>query len=601
MADAEKSEEKPRPTPHMLRRLFGEYRWESKLTVLAGAIALVTAFGELVPAWFVRQAVNYFGDWVRAGQPGRLVVWAFAVPIVIVVVIQNLLRYSQTMARADLGVRLTNRLRERMYEAVQRHSLTYHKKQTTGDLIARSTRDINSMGHFLNFAVFNILDLVVFLGGAIAVLVWVNPMFALIALSPLPLAVYLTIRFGRRVRGKWRDANDAYGEVTTVLQENIAGARVVRAFAQEVAEERKFGGRIDSYVGKIIAALDFWITRTLFSSFVFGLVMPVALAYGAYAVIKGWMREGDMTLCFFYMAPVEQRLHHLIHTVEVYQNAAAGAERVFEILDEEPTVRTSPGARPIPALRERGGAEVEFRNVSFGYDPEKRVLCDVSLVAPGGETIALVGRTGSGKSTLISLIPRFHDVTAGAVLVNGTDVRDIKLEALRRSIGIIFQETFLFSATVRDNIAYGHPGASTETVEAAAKAAQAHEFITQLEKGYDTVIGERGVTLSGGQAQRIAIARAILLDPKVLIMDDATASVDSETERHIRETMRAVSAGRTNFVIAHRISSVAHADRIYVLDGGRVVEQGTHAELVALGGMYGDMCAQQLAGKLNGV
>jgi len=587
-------EESTRPRTS-LWRLLREYRHEPGLTALAALVSVAAAGAELLPHVFVRDAINHLQVW--CGVRGPLSMWPFVILIALAALIQNLLRFAYSVSRMELSVRISNRFRRRMYEAVQRHSLTYHKQTTTGDLIARSTGDVQDMGRFIHFAVFGTADMLVFLCGAIIILFIINWPFALIALSPLPLATYLTVRFGARMRPIWKGARDAYGEVTTVLQENIAGARVVRAFAQESAEEGKFAGKTGSYVERVIHAVRYWALRMIASNLIFSMVMPVALFYGSYAVIRGWLGVGDIVLCFSMMRPIQRRLHHVLRLVEVYQRAGAGADRVYEVLDERPSIRSRPGADPMPEQPVGTGAAVEFRNVSFGYEADKPVLRDVSFSAEPGQTIAVVGHTGSGKSTLIGLIPRFHDPTAGTVRINGREARDIQLEELRRSVGIIFQDTFLFSATVRENIAYGRPGAGNEAIQVAAEAAQAHEFILELEDGYDTVVGERGVTLSGGQAQRIAIARAVLLDPSVLVMDDATASVDSETERLIRETMRRVAEGRTNFVVAHRVSSVAHADQILVLEDGRIVERGTHAELVAAGGVYRRMCDQQFAGR----
>jgi len=588
--------DKRRISPASLRRLFGQYRPEAKLTALTTVLSVASSLAELAPAVLIRNAINYLDMSIKLPGRAEVVIWPFVAAIALMALIHGLLRFVQTLARAELTVRIANGLRERMYRAVQRHSLTYHKKTTTGDLIARSTRDIQSIARFVGFGVFAAADLVIFLGGACAVLLWINPVFALIALCPLPLVLFLVVRSSARVRGLWRETSESYAKVTTVVQENVAGARVVRAFAQEHAERAKFVDRADAYVGKAIASVRFWVVRTLSSNFVFGMIIPLALLYGSYQVMGGRIEIGDIVLCFFYMRPVEHRLRHLMNMAEVYQSGAAGAERVFEVLDEEPSIASNPGARPAPRPAEKAGAAVEFRNVSFGYDPGKPVLRDISFRAGPGETVGIVGHTGSGKSTLISLIPRFHDPTDGTVTLNGVDVRDIRLRELRRSVGMIFQETFLFSASVRENIAYGRPGADFEAIQAAARAARADDFIRELEDGYDAVVGDRGVTLSGGQAQRIAIARAVLLDPQVLVLDDATASVDSETERLIRETVRGVAQGRTSFVVAHRVSSVAHADRILVLDGGRVAEQGTHRELFALGGIYRRMCDQQFTG-----
>jgi ABC-type multidrug transport system fused ATPase/permease subunit len=575
----------------VLWRLLGEYRSERALLALCVLIALASSGAELLPHWFVRQAVNLLQDW---GGTGSVSMVPSAVLIALTAIILFFLRFAQQIGRTELSTRVTNQLRRRTYEAVQRHSLTYHKRTTTGDLITRSTGDIQEMARFIGFAVFGVADMVVFLCGAIGLLFWIDWRFALISLSPVPIAVYMTIRLSMKVRPIWRESRDAYGQVTTVVQENIAGARVIRAFAQEDAEEGKFGHRTGSFLGKTLRAIEYWITRMIGPNFLFGLVTPVAVFYGGYLAVRGEMQIGDITFAFFVMQPIERRLHMVMRLVDTFQRAAAAAERVYEVLDEEPQIRSHPGAESMPPTSDEPA--VEFRNVSFHYESESPVLHNVSFSVQPGQTAAIVGHTGSGKSTLISLVPRFHDPISGEVRINGRNARNIRLEELRRSVGIIFQETFLFSATVRDNIAYGQPDADSDAIQAAARAAQAHEFILELDKGYDTMVGERGVTLSGGQAQRIAIARAVLLDPSILIMDDATASVDSETERLIRETMKRVAEGRTNFIVAHRISSVAHADLILVREDGRTAERGTHAELSAQNGIYRRMCDQQFAG-----
>jgi len=589
-------DEEKKTSSGSVRRLFGLYRPELKLTVLAVTVAAASSFTQLLPAYVIRNTINCFEEWYRAGGEGPLVLWPYALLVVGASALRSVLRFAHGLSRANLTVRIANGLREQMYHAIQRHSLSYHKQTTTGDLIARATRDIKSIQRFIGFGVFGTADLVIFLGGAALLLFLINPVFALVALSPVPVAAFFMVRFSSGMQTRWREASESYAQVTTVLQENIAGARVVRAFAQEPSESRKFRRWADDYVGKIIGVVHYWVIRMISADFVFGLVVPFGLVYGSYEVIGGRLGLGDLMLCFLYMGAMQHRLRHLIRILEVCQAAGAGAERVFEILDEEPGIRTRPGAHRVPSPPEGVGALVEFRDVTFGYDAEKPVLRNVSFTAHPGRTIGIVGHTGSGKSTLISLIPRFHDVTGGVVLINGVDVREIELRDLRHAVGMIFQETFLFSATIRDNITYGQPDASADAAEAVAHAARAHEFIMELDDGYDTIIGERGVTLSGGQAQRLAIARAVLPDPAVLIMDDATASVDSETERQIRETIRTVARGRTTFVIAHRISSVAHADLILVLEGGRIVERGTHTELFALGGVYRRMCEQQIEG-----
>ncbi len=585
------SEEANQPDrPELVRRLLSLYRRELPMTVVTVLITILGAGAELLPHNFIRMAINYLQEWARVGP---LNVWPFAVLIVLTYLIHNLLRFAMSISRMDLSTRLSNRLRSGIFSACQRHSLTFHKQTTSGDLISRATADVQRMARFLYSGIFGLLDIAVFVLGAVVMLVWINWRLALVVLVPFPIAVFLTLRLGMKVRRIWRDSREAYGDVTTTIQENIAGARVVRAFAQEHTEESKFKDRSEHFLGKVIQAIEYWVIRMVGPNFVFGLVMPVAVLYGGMLALAGRVDVGDIFFCFSIMQPIQRRLREVMQLVDVYQRAAAASERVFEVLDEEPSIQSNPGAKPMPPSPENIGASVVFEDVSFGYEPGKPVLRDIRFEAEPGATIAIVGHTGSGKSTLISLIPRFHDPVAGRVLLNGADVRDIRLGEVRREVGIIFQETFLFSASVRENIAYGRPEASMDAIREAAKAARAHDFILGMDDGYDTVIGERGETLSGGQAQRIAIARAILLDPSVLIMDDATAAVDSETERLIRETMKTVSEGRTNFIIAHRISSVAHADQIIVLEDGQIAERGTHAELYATDGIYRRICDQQ--------
>jgi ATP-binding cassette subfamily B protein len=376
--------------------------------------------------------------------------------------------------------------------------------------------------------------------------------------------------------------------MTTVIQENIAGARVVRAFAKESAQVAKFRQSKDVFLGTVLKTVDYWATRVPFAQFIFGLSMPLILWVGGRQVIQGQMPIGDLAKVVFYLMAIGHRVGAVGQFTNILQNASASAERVLEVIREPQSIRS--GARDLPP----GRGEVKFVDVSFNYSPAKASLSHVSFEAKSGRTVAIVGPTGSGKTTLVNLIPRFYDPASGQVMVDGLDVRELKLSQLRRSVSVIFQETFLFSASVHENIAYGKPQATRKEVEQCARAAQAHEFITALEDGYETVIGERGISLSGGQRQRIAIARAFLMDPRILILDDATASVDAETEHFIQEAMRLLCKGRTTFVIAQRFSTVQHADLILVLDKGRIVERGTHDELIAHSGFYQEVFKQQI-------
>lgn len=500
------------------------------------------------------------------------------------------LRFSQGLAQVSYQQHVLTDLRCAIFDAVQHLSLNYHISTTTGELISRGTRDVDRLRRFLSDALFSTFSLVVYTVGMIALMVSRHPVLPLVALCPLPASVYLLIRFARRLRPMWRAVSDAYGQVTTVLQENIAGARVVKAFGRERDEVGKFERTAADYLAGTIQATSYWAGRMPLAQAVFGLSMPLLLAGGGYLVGRGQMTVGDLVAFMGYLMLLAFRIRAIGRLVNIFQEAAASGERIFAVLDQEPTVADRAGVGPLP----EGAGRVEFRDVSFEHDSGTLALREVTFTAEPGQMVAVVGRTGSGKSTLVSLIPRFHDPTTGQVLLDGVDVRDIRLRDLRRAVGFIFQDTFLFSATVAENIADGVPEATPEQVRRCAQAAQADEFVAQLPDGYDTVIGERGVTLSGGQRQRLAIARAFLTNPRILIMDDATASVDSTTERMIHESMLDLARGRTTFIIAHRLSTVRRADLILVLDDGRIIERGTHADLLALNGAYRQLFETQL-------
>lgn len=592
MAPVTKTEtDKPRKEVSVWR-LSREYLPHWKMALICGVITVFLSLGDLLPAYITGEYLSTLVDW-QVNKPRipvnyHLLLLALFFNLIAI----NLLRYVATMARTDLDISIMNGLRERLYNAIQRHSMGYHKKTTTGDLIARSTNDIGYINGFTSQALFFAIDLLFFCTGAIIILISKDWVFALISIVSVIPSFLLIGCLGKKLKKMWREQSDSYAEVTTALQENIAGARVVRAFAQEEAEKSKFKKLQDDYKEKDLRIMPYWIYRGLTSNTIFGMVQPICLIYGTYQVIHGNLEVGAILMCLNYSGNIYHRLLRIIDMTEVYQNASAGAERIYEILDEQPSIQTNRGADKMPV--DRKGVEITFDNVTFGFDAETPVLKNVSFKAEPGKTIAIVGHTGCGKSTLVGLIPRFYDPQSGSVAINGIKVSDIKLHDLRRNIGIVFQETFLFSATVSENIRYGRPEATQEEIIAAAKLAQAHDFIMQLEKGYDTILGERGASLSGGQGQRIAIARAVLLNPQILVLDDATASVDSETEREIRETMKSVAVGRTTFIIAHRISTVAHADMIIVLKDGRIHEYGTHKSLYEKNGIYRQMCDTQI-------
>ena len=518
-----------------------------------------------------------------------------------------LLFVSLALLRSALGFvlgRVRNRLiqgtlrdiRAAFFDAVQNLSFSYHDRTNTGELISRGTGDIWRLQEFLFAGLFLGLDICVAMILTVVLIFWISLWAGLATLLTLAPTVGLIIYFARKLQPQWRKVHDLHGEMTTAIQENIAGVRVVKAFAREPDEINKFGKRRDAFVTQFIDTVNYWAGRVPLAQFIFGLSIPLTLLIGGREVIAGRLPVGNLAMIVFYLMGIGNRMNGVGQFVNIMQNASASSERVMEILDEPQKI--TGGTR---RLDRKDGAEVTMKGVSFSYSGSGiPALSEISFTAKPGQMVALVGPTGSGKSTLAHLIPRYYEVTEGEVSIDGVDVRELDLRELRRSVGMIFQETILFSASVAENVAYGRPKATREQVIAAARAAHAHDFIMQLENGYETMIGERGVSLSGGQKQRLAIARAFLLDPRILILDDATSSLDSKTERLIQEDMRRVCIGRTAFVIAHRLTTVQDADLVLVLREGKIVERGTPAELMEHGVNFAELFRGQLGDRAAG-
>lgn len=479
-------------------------------------------------------------------------------------------------------------IRSAIYDAMQRLSFSFHDRTNSGELISRSTTDVWRLQDFFFACLLMAVDIVVSLIATVLLIATISPMLALVTVATVGPTTGLLIYYSRKLHPQWRKVHDLHSEMTTVVQENIAGVRVVKAFAKEGAEVLKFRSKRDVYLETMMRTVSYWSARVPFAQFVFGLALPLVLWIGGREVIRQEILLGDLVKVIFYLLAIGNRMGSIGQFSNIIQTAGASAERILEVIEDP--ARMKGGHRKLP----QQGGTVEFQDVSFEYEPGKPSLRSISFKAAAGRTYALVGPTGSGKSTLVHMIPRYYDATSGRVLIDGIDIRELDLREMRASVGIIFQDTFLFSATVAENIAYGKPGASRAEIERSAKAAQAHDFIMELEDNYDTIVGERGVSLSGGQKQRIAIARAFLMNPRFLILDDATASVDSKTEHAIQEAIAKLSEGRTTFIIAHRFSTVQHADCILVLKEGRLVETGTHTELIGQHGFYSEIYRQQL-------
>jgi ABC-type multidrug transport system fused ATPase/permease subunit len=473
-------------------------------------------------------------------------------------------------------------MRSGLYAHLVRLSFGFFDRHQTGQLMSRATVDLQGVRFFLGYGLIFFFQNVLTVVSVTVVLFFFEWKLALIALAITPPLVVLAYRYSHVAHPTLRDVQQRLADVATVAEENIVGVHVVKAFAQEPSEEEKFRRRSELVFEQTLKANRQRATYIPLISFVPLLAQAAVLLAGARMVTHHTLTPGSFVAFNLYLAMLVTPLRSLGMWIGQAQRATAAGERIFQVLDEPEEVSDRPGARELPD----GAGAIRFEGVTFEYLEGRPVLRDVDLDVPAGKTLALIGHTGSGKTTLTALVPRFYDVTAGRVTVDGVDVREVSLASLRRAIGVISQDPFLFSATVRENIAFGRGDLSQDEVERVARAAQVHEFVEQLPQGYDTVIGERGITLSGGQRQRIAIARALAVDPRILILDDATASVDATTEAHIRAGLREAMRGRTTFIIAHRLSTIALADEIVVLGEGRIAARGTHAALLGSSPVY---------------
>jgi len=493
------------------------------------------------------------------------------------------------------AMRLVCDIRIRLFSHLQSLSLRYFDTNQTGRTIARITQDTHEVYALTNGFLITIIADSVTVVCVLGFLYWIEWRLALAVTAVLPLFVVNYLHHRRRMKQESRVHRDNWDMVMGFLNERVAAARVVKSFAKEQDEITSFAGGINAdyfnYSRIVMRNTKLSVVAELLGS----LGALVVLAYGGWLVMQGHMQVGTLVAFNAYITFIFPPIVRFVDLSTIFQRANTGLENIFALLDTKPEVADQPGALPLPVLR----GDVEFRDVGFDYDLEPpgkgrpRTLTNVSFAIPAGRIVAIVGPSGSGKSTIINLLARFYDVASGAVLVDGIDIRTITTDSLRQQIGIVLQESVLFSGTLEDNIKYGRPAATREEVLAAAVAANAHEFIAQLPDGYATVVGERGAKLSGGQRQRIAIARAILKDPRILIFDEATSALDTQSERLIQLAMDRLMKNRTSFIIAHRLSTIQNADVILVMDQGRLAEMGTHADLLAKGGLYAQLHALQ--------
>jgi ABC-type multidrug transport system fused ATPase/permease subunit len=568
-----------------LKRLAGYLGPYWKPLVATGIFLVLQTGLSLLPPLFQRQIIDdVIGnrDLRRLGILVAIMSGAYA--------LTGLAEFGDQYLRHALGERFLFDLRVRIYDYLQRLSLSFFERTSTGELMSRVTNDVNELEQFITHGItFIVVDLLRLLGAS-AILLVLEWRLALVVLFLIPIIGLGLRRFNRYVRPIYRLARDRLGHINSRLQDDLAGMRVIQAFGQENAELERFRTVSERYYRERVRAIWAWSTFFPAISFLSALGGVVVLGLGARMVINGQLTLGTLVAFVAYIAAFYEPLRRLTDVDNTFQQAIAAGQRIFELLDEMPDIQDVPDAISLDRMR----GEIRFEDVHFHYGDKDEVLHDIDFHVAPGQVVALVGPSGAGKTSIANLLCRFYDPTHGRVLVDGHDLCRVGLRSLRCQVAVVLQDTFLFNASVRENLLYGKPDASSDEIIAAAKAAYAHQFIEQLPQGYETEIGERGVRLSGGQRQRLALARAILVDPRILILDEATSSVDAEAEYLIQQALEEVMKGRTSLVIAHRLSTIRNADKIIALHDGRIREVGSHHELLARGGLYSQLYQRQL-------
>ena len=575
--------EPPLRTLLRLLTFLRPYKWSVAITAIS-ALALMAC--TITLPYLTRRVID---DVLNGQQEDALL------PLVLIVIVIGVIRALFAVIRRILAGHVSLSvefdLRDRVFAHLQRLSFGYFDRMPVGQLMSRATSDLQTVRFFLGYGLIFLFMHAFTLVFVTVVLLFINVPLTVLALLMGPALVLVAARASKRSHPVLVDVQQKVGEVTQTAEESIAGIRVVKAFGQEGAQSDRFGMRAEAAFDRSIDAARLQSFYTSLMGFLPTLGVAVVIAVGGVMTINDVLTLGEFVQFYLYLAILTWPFRSIGMLIGSAQRAAASGQRVFEVLDAEPDLTEAEHPVPLPD----GGGHVVMTGVTFGYDPDRPVLRDLDLDIAAGSTIALIGATGSGKSTITQLIPRFYDPQAGRVMVDGADVRDVPLQEIRAAVGMVGQDPFLFSDTVRANIAFGCPDAADDEVERAARMAQADTFIRALPDGYDTVVGERGFTLSGGQRQRIAIARAILMDPRILVLDEATASVDASTEREIARALAAVMEGRTTIIIAHRLSTISLADEVVLVDGGRVTARGVHEDLYAHSALYREIHDQGLA------
>jgi len=511
--------------------------------------------------------------------------------VVVLYLVKGTLSYAHQYLMSYIGGSIVNRLRDDLFRSLQRQPLSFFDSQATGVLMSRLTFDVTLLQDSATRVVTSFFKDCFTILGLSAVIFYRDWKMALIALGVFPLAAFIIVRLGKRLRRISRQTQKANAQLYTALNESLTAQRIVKAFAREDHEEKRFSQANWRFFNTRMKLIATRLLTPPMMEFLGSLGMAAIIFYGGYSVIKGYSTPGTFFSFLAALLMLYEPIKSLSGVQNTVQEGLAAATRVFGLMDRPPEIQDRPGARALPAL----SREIAYQGVSFSYHDDRVVLRDIDLAVRKGELLALVGPSGVGKTTLLNLLPRFYETTRGAVLIDGEDIRDVTLASLREQIGVVTQETILFNDTVRNNVAYGRLTATEEEIVQALKAAHAYGFVRTLPQGLDTIIGEQGVRLSGGERQRLAIARALLKDPPILILDEATSSLDSEAEREVQQALDHLIAGRTTLVIAHRLSTVRNANRIIVMADGRIVETGTHASLLKQNGLYRRLYEMQFA------
>ena len=554
----------------------------------AAICTVIAAGGTAYLPWIIKDMV----DQVLKEKNTDMLNW-IVVSIIVVFIIRGIAFYGQSYLMNYVGQRVIIDIRKAVFEKLQRLSLSFYDKNKTGTIMSYVTNDVNALQAAM---VENVVEMVtesVILIASIVMMIYLDWRLFLVTFSTFPVVLLFIDQFGKRIRKSGSRIQEATADITSVLQETVSSARVIKSFVREEYEINRFDQEnIKNFRANMkYAQLSATLTPTI--EFVAAVGVTIILWYGGNSVIEGTITAGSLVAFLTYAVNISNPIKRLSRVIGNIQKALAAAQRVFDVLDLPETIHNAPDAKALPMVK----GNVRFNNVSFSYNPGEQVLNNVSFDVKPGEMIAFVGPSGAGKSTVASLLPRFYEVTDGSITIDGEGIRRVTLQSLREQVGIVPQETVLFNGSVYDNILYGRLDATKEEVEAAAKAANAHNFITELPQGYQTMLGDRGVNISGGQRQRISIARAILKNPQILILDEATSALDTESERVVQEALDRLMVGRTSFVIAHRLSTIKNADKIMVLEKGCLVEQGTHDELMAKDGLYAHLYKIQYRSK----